>query len=459
MKPPPKKVPGTAGVGSGATSNPLIPANPLKVTPPSNTPVKMPSSASPVITRVTSLQTSGDKKALQKPLKVGTTGKVTLSQGGPKVVNPVAQARKEAQEREKPAAEEEAKIEDKVFEILKSRDYSTPPLLHDFIEKIGNKLSLPRMSRTLLSEFASVDVTAARVSQVLKENPYYEFQFLKMFESMRKREEIPPTEGAMVLLGMQNSRNLVIALQLIRTIKGTHPEWDKDGKLKIKAADVLKYAIRTEDLLARDKKGFVNTAFAAGLIYDALVMIASELPDGRKKILPYIDQVYAHGLKSAQIAVQLSESMADFAFKKYIFSACLIHDVGKICLAILDPTYLTFIEEAGKKDLPRSIRHFTEQKRFKLDHAEIGSMVCVSFKVFKSIDKAILFHHDPYLLKSANKNLFQLASCICLASNMANNWRKPKDTADPLLAMWKGPELGDFKIDPKILVQSVQKLG
>jgi HD-like signal output (HDOD) protein len=239
-----------------------------------------------------------------------------------------------------------------------------------------------------------------------------------------------------------------------------HPEWGKDGKLKVSPNDLLKYALRTEELVAGNKEGYSETAFAAGLMFDALQMVASEVAanDDRKKVSAYIDTVYQHGLRSAQIGMELGRLIPDFTYKKYIFSTCLIHDVGKIMLAALNPAYLTFVDECGKKEVPRAVRFFAEEKRFGINHAMLSAISCRSFKMFRNVERAVLFHHDPYLLKNSNRNMHQLAQLVCLASNIANNFKKTDKLDDPMLARWRGAELKDFRIDLKTIAQAVSKM-
>jgi len=86
---------------------------------------------------------------------------------------------------------------------------------------------LPETCYAILSSFANIDVKAERIRKYLEENPYYSFQFLKVIESLKKREQMPSLEGALVLFGMQNSRDLILAMQMNRVIKGGHPEWEK----------------------------------------------------------------------------------------------------------------------------------------------------------------------------------------------------------------------------------------
>src|SRR5690606_25587760 len=182
----------------------------------------------------------------------------------------------------------------------------------------------------LLSVFSDTYERAEKIVRVLDTNPYYEPYFLRFFEALRRaQEDLPSVEAGIVLRRMMNTRNLMIALQLVRTVHSKHPEWDRNGKLDLRPNDVLKYALRTEEALAKRKDGFSTTAFASGLVYDYLWQIAQVVCADPKKAAAVIDQVYAHGMKAGRIGMRLAEGLPDFSLKKYVFMGCMVHDVGK----------------------------------------------------------------------------------------------------------------------------------
>jgi HD-like signal output (HDOD) protein len=238
------------------------------------------------------------------------------------------------------------------------------------------------------------------------------------------------------------------------------PKVDDKGKLSRLPADVCKRAIRTEELLLKDKTGYADTAYAAGLLFDLLILAAEGVGAADVKATQaYIDLVFAHGLKTAAIGMELAKLLPDFAFKKYVFSACLIHDAGKAAMAIVDPEYAKFVDQTHKKGIPRAVRLFCERERFGVHHAVVGSLLCRSHRIFRPIERAILHHHDPYVLRSASKGLFELASLVSLASNIANHFKKTDKTDDPIWGSWRGPELKDFRIDPRGILKVVAKLN
>lgn len=323
-------------------------------------------------------------------------------------------------------------------------------LFSRFVLEVMPRLTLPPMSLGILEAFSNIDVTSEKVGEFLRRNPYYEFQFLKVISTLSKREDTPSSEAAVVLMGMQRSRDLILGMQLYRTVKRSHPERDKDGKLLLNPQQTMKFALKTEELLSKNKDGYADTAYAGGMLFDALVLLAEAMMSDPKNVHAYIDLVYKHSLTTAKVEMNLAAQIPNFTHKKFAFSVGLIHDVGKIVMAILDPGYLKFLETCTEKDVTRQVRYYTELKNYGVTHAQIGAMVCRAFSFFKPVEPAILYHHDPYLIRK-NKVMHQLACLTALASNIAANYKIIDKDDDPVVKFWKGPELVGFDFTvPKI---------
>lgn len=385
----------------------------------------------------------------------GIAGRATLHKAG--AGSYAMQMKKHDQDPQN--AEPEVPIEQGVFEIPGMMAVKVPPIFSTFIEKVAPRFAIPDTSRRIIEAFSSVDVNAERVSSVLKHNQYYENLFFEVVASLSKREELPSLEGAVVLVGMQNFRNLITSLQMMRSVFGKHPERGKDGKLKVTPNELVKYAIKCEEFSQVAEKNNSDIAYAAGLIFDIFILVANDLIQDsaeRKKIIAYIDQIYLHGMRTAQVALEVGKLMPDFGYKKFLFSACLIHDIGKIVVALLNNEYLTFVEDNRKHSWSREMRQFLEKEKFGINHTIMGGIIAYYFHMFNILEKVIYFHHEPFLLK-ANKNLYPLTALLCFSTNVANNFKKIDKTDDPIIQLWKGPELRDFNIDMKRTIQVITK--
>jgi len=349
-------------------------------------------------------------------------------------------------------------IEDGVLDLFKDTSTEIPNVFRDFLDKLEPPLALGGTSAALLKDFANIDVTAERVAQTLRSNQYYQHHFQRVVASMSRRPDPPPLEAAVVMLGMQNSRNLILALQMQRAVHQNHPEYDKDGKLKLATKEVLKYALKTEEIHVTLKAQYADLGFAAGLVFDYMIALAHKFAAEPKKVIPFIDHLYMHCLKSAYVARELSLQMPAAGFGKFTFPAALLHDIGKAAMAILTIEYFTFVEDCQKKDVSRSIRLFVEEERFGINHAVLGAMICNSFQIFRPIERVVLHHHAPFVIRETHRNLHPLTALTCLATNVANHFKKVDKDDDPVIKLWKGPEIADFAVSTRQILTAIQRV-
>jgi HD-like signal output (HDOD) protein len=336
-----------------------------------------------------------------------------------------------------------------------------------FFEKIAPVAALGATSMGILQAFANVDVNAEKMALLMSGNPFLEDLFQRVVASTGKREQVPSVEAAISLLGIQNSRNLIVANQILRCVRGTFPEWTKDGKLKVLSSDIVKYGLKTEELLVAARDPLSDVGFVAGVLFDIVGQLVWELADDKKKTQALLDSVFDHGLKTASYARVLTKGLPGFPYAKYVFAASLVHDLGKVTLAILDKRYLSFQEEITKRDLPRALRHHLELERFGLNHAYLGSLLLRAYPPLRVIASSVLLHHSPLLgrvdlqdVPSASvQGTRQLASILSLASNMASKPKRISEGTDPIVGIWRGAELRDFDFPNEVLVEASQVNG
>ena len=326
---------------------------------------------------------------------------------------------------------------------------AVPSVYTSFLSQVAPRLRIPDSAAALMGAYSSRDVKASMVAQVIGQNQYLEYQFLKVIESISKREQQPSVEAAVVLYGMLNSRNVLIALQLKRRVRGGHPEFGGDGKLTLKPPEVLKFALKAEEAVVSDPNGNPDLAFAAGAVFDMLAMIVPDLGDAAKGALGQLESAFVHGLRTAKIASELGGQLKDLMYKKYAFSAGLLHDLGKVALGMLSPDYPKFLDEMSKRELPRAIRHHIEGTRFGIHHGVLSGMIAQASGVFREIAPALTHHHEPYVLRRINRNHHELSALVSLATCMASHFRKVEKTEDQAFDKWLGPELEGFRIDRK----------
>ncbi|MGE0616151.1 MAG: HDOD domain-containing protein [Bacteriovoracia bacterium] len=348
-------------------------------------------------------------------------------------------------------------IESELLQLPWLQGVEFVPLTQKFFADIAPKLRLPRTSHQILHAFARPDVSADDIAQALRENPYYEFQFLKMIDSLSKREDQPSVEAAVPLLGMTNSRNLILAMQLLRTVQGVHPPWDDNGKLQMAPKDTIQLTLKLEESLGQKKEVHAETTYGAALIYDYLAQISGVI-GADAKAPEVIKEFFSASLRVANVSRGLGDVLPDITYKKYLFGTCLAAGVGQAIFALLDPAYPAFVEEFKEKGGPPQLRSHLEQKKYKVSHPLFAALACHHFGVLKPVAAAILFQDVPYYLKERNKNAYQLACAVNLCLNVAANFKKPTGLQDVLLGLWKSPETVGIQVDSAKLTAAVEKL-
>ncbi|MBI2607030.1 MAG: HD domain-containing protein [Deltaproteobacteria bacterium] len=336
-------------------------------------------------------------------------------------------------------------------------------IFHDFHFRLAMPMRIPQTSRKIIEEFVDIDVNSDMVSKIIGRNQYVKYMLMKQIEGMGLKGKSKELDSVIVMFGMEEVRDFVCALQILRTVGGKHPQVGPDGRFGFKTADVLKYALRTEEYVKNRKFPYADSAYAAGMMFDRMVAIGADIFNAPKSYFAYVDDVYKHGLMSARIGYEVAREMKGFGFSKVLFASCLVHDIGKLVMELLyaegtPNAFKQFRLDIEKKPLTRDLIHFIETARFGFTHEYYSSQLVWAYEIFRIVERAILFHHDPYLIRSSNKDTYNLACLIALASNMARKFQKARNVNDSIMKHWLSPELKDFAIDPRILVTTMEKL-
>lgn len=100
--------------------------------------------------------------------------------------------------------------------------------------------------------------------------------------------------------------------------------------------------------------------------------------------------------------------------EEQVFLSGLLHDVGKVILAVYFPEeYRTVLEEARKGQVPL---YRKERELLGLDHARMAGMIMERWNFPESISLPCTYHHNPLACPNPHKTnamAIQLASFIC----------------------------------------------
>ncbi|MHB1652406.1 MAG: HDOD domain-containing protein [Desulfitobacteriaceae bacterium] len=128
-----------------------------------------------------------------------------------------------------------------------------------------------------------------------------------------------------------------------------------------------------------------------------------------------VDQegLWKHSLLTAMIARRLSKRLR-LPLGETAFTAGLLHDVGKLVLAV-------YIQEVGEHILKKveqdSLSYVEMEERvIGYDHAMVGGLVVKHWNLPKNLVEAITYHHKPELAQSEPI----LTALVHLANGLAN---------------------------------------
>ncbi|MCD6292778.1 MAG: HDOD domain-containing protein [Deltaproteobacteria bacterium] len=127
----------------------------------------------------------------------------------------------------------------------------------------------------------------------------------------------------------------------------------------------------------------------------------------------FANELWRHALAAAVMAQVLRRHLRLKIDENTLFTAALLHDVGKVVLSTFVADKYQAIEnmvESGDYSFQEA-----EKKVLGFDHAEIGGKIAESWDFPPAIIAAITFHHEPSL---APKEFRLLAELVALANNL-----------------------------------------
>ena len=113
-------------------------------------------------------------------------------------------------------------------------------------------------------------------------------------------------------------------------------------------------------------------------------------------------------------------------------TAALLHDIGKLAMAqLLAPDVLSMMWRA-RTDGGCS-RLDAEREILGVDHAEVGGLIVQHWRLPESIQRSIMFHHDPSQAHGSIVDIVHAASCVAdLACPAIDDWPEAIPNANAL---------------------------
>jgi putative nucleotidyltransferase with HDIG domain len=206
--------------------------------------------------------------------------------------------------------------------------------LDDYISKVKHLPPAPRVLPRLMSLLGKVDIDTSQVVEAISFDPALTAKVLQMCNSAYFASSTPASDlqEAITRLGYNQIYRTVVSLSGVQ-------------------------------VLAPPQKGY---GIAAG-------------------------ELWRHAVATAIAAQKIAEDLGDEA--NLVFTAALLHDIGKIVLAdALEHIYTKLIEETETNQY--SLLE-TEKKLLGVQHAEIGGRLLAQWKFPANLVAAVWFHHQP----------------------------------------------------------------
>jgi putative nucleotidyltransferase with HDIG domain len=123
-------------------------------------------------------------------------------------------------------------------------------------------------------------------------------------------------------------------------------------------------------------------------------------------------ELWRHSVTAAVAAKQIAKHVGDD--ENLVFTATLLHDIGKIILSeALESNYARVIEETEKNQ--RSLVE-AEKKLLGVEHAEVGGRLLARWRFPANVVSAVWFHHNPKAAAPSER----LASHVYLGDMIAH---------------------------------------
>ena len=137
----------------------------------------------------------------------------------------------------------------------------------------------------------------------------------------------------------------------------------------------------------------------------------------------WIREVHSrHAFNTALLAVHLNR-MFHFGFTGEEFTAGLMHDFGRILIALIAPERYQAIDPMSFVESPEMLEH--ERALIGTDHCRLGAWYATQQRLPMPLPEVILHHHQPELADEGRK----LTTLIAVADHMANHLQRHEEAA------------------------------
>jgi putative nucleotidyltransferase with HDIG domain len=151
---------------------------------------------------------------------------------------------------------------------------------------------------------------------------------------------------------------------------------------------------------------------------------------GSIKENPWLEGLKDHLLFTAQLSEYLAKSARCILAPATIFTAGLLHDVGKLVLSKLSPTVAMDVHNYAEENESTLLE--AEQEVLGADHAAVGYQLAIKWQLPEVLMETIRFHHDPFAGESDQTLYVFLANKIAAIPHDENHLKELIETSEIL---------------------------
>ncbi|OQW51129.1 MAG: hypothetical protein A4S09_10535 [Proteobacteria bacterium SG_bin7] len=295
-------------------------------------------------------------------------------------------------------------------------------IVRQLYQKSIDNFSLPPHTLILINQIDNgTDNSLAYEDFISTDEFFIETVFNEAFPMAN--EPIKSLAQAVSTLGRERVRNFIFAHTINRIFDSTA---DLNHQSYQKTTRSLRRALEAENVARNTKLEKPEIGFTCGLIFDFFEQTMISDSSLKKAFENFFESQWRHGLRTAIIATELANaSRVKITSTRNLFAAGLLHDVGKLMLALGTPEgYQSVLLDCKvlqkKSPLNDSYEIDIENETLKIAHPELGSLFLWQFEPLRELEALVEYHHDFGLLPIRSADLNVIEVLVSVADRLAH---------------------------------------
>lgn len=300
---------------------------------------------------------------------------------------------------------------------------SLPPLLRNYL--------LPMHPGKTVIEFIEASFNpesqAPRLTALIESNPFYA-DFLQKLDILSGKLKTwqeekaadptgpPITQKIVGLLGPAIVRDAIIAIWMSRHAPPGLPRKNGGKPVMIAPRTQLRFASTIARYFEENNLAHGDVAYMAAVCFD---WISAVIVKGEKS---YLDNTWNEAMPTARIAYELASIPKNLHLSAHAYSSTLLIHLGRVLMAASFPKtdstggWKDFLRSCDQHHVPPGqLRALLESRKFAFTHAEVAAMCALMVPMLQPSHQAILYHHEPYLIRRLDRDSHALAAILSAA--------------------------------------------